>query len=59
MPDPGTDRTTTTISRRIHRLLKMASAMSGLTQKEIVETAIEEYMEKRAGLDQLLKGRED
>jgi len=55
MPKPGTDSTTTTISRRIHRLLKMASASSGVTQKVIVETAIEEYMKRRAGLDKILK----
>ena len=52
---PKSDRTSVTISKRVHRLLRMASAMSGITQKVIVETAIEEYMRSRAGLDHILK----
>lgn len=55
MQQPTTDRTSVTISKRVHRFLKMASASSGVTQKVIVETAIEEYMKRRAGLDKILK----
>ena len=49
------DRTSVTISGKAHRFLKLASALSGITQKVIVETAIEEYMERRVGLAEMLK----
>lgn len=55
---PKSDRASITISKRVHRLLRMASATLGITQKVIVETAIEEYMARRAGLDQILKEEE-
>ena len=55
---PKSDRTSVTISKRVHRLLRMASAASGITQRVIVEAAIEEYMERRAGLDHILKEEE-
>ncbi len=52
------DRTSVTISKRVHRLLRMASATMGITQRDIVETAIEEYMKSRAGLDHILREEE-
>lgn len=57
--EPRSDRTSVTISKRVHRLLRMASASTGITQKVIVESAIEEYMKRRAGLDKILKEEED
>lgn len=59
MQKPTPDRTSVQISRRVHRPLKMASASSGVTQKVIVETAICEYMKRRAGLDKILKEEEE
>ena len=52
---PKSDRTSVTISKRVHRRLRIASALLQIAQKEIVEAAIEEYMERRAGLDHILK----
>jgi len=59
MQKPASDRTSVQISKRVHRLLRMASASSGVTQKVIVETAIEEYMKRRAGLDKILREEEE
>ena len=55
---PKSDRTSVTISKRVHRRLKIASALLQIAQKEMVEAAIEEYMERRAGLDKILKEEE-
>ena len=55
---PKSDRTSVTISKRVHRRLKIASALLQIAQKEMVEAAIEEYMERRAGLDRILKEEE-
>ena len=52
------DRTSVTISKRVHRLLRMAAAALGVTQQSVVEAAIEEYMKSRAGLDHILKEEE-
>ncbi len=49
------DRTSVTISKRVHRHLRMAAAALGVTQQSVVEAAIEEYMRSRAGLDHILK----
>ena len=55
---PKSDRTSVTISKRVQRRLKIASAILEIAQKELVEAAIEEYMARRAGLDKIFKEEE-
>ena len=55
MEKPESDRTSVTISKRSQRRLRKIKAVLDITHKEIVETAIEEYMKRRAGLDHILR----